>query len=176
MYLPGSYARSFDFPSPGDSVRLIGISLLSAGLLACPSPPEQQGAGGPAPAGPQGQQQDAAGGDVQAAVDAVPTTDAGGGPGPADGMAEPLDLGDKMKQTQDQIKNGEHFTVSGEVKGDCSGALRVSVIGTDAAPDQEGDPDKVTNANRTVAGQKEALQKQATQLAKKDEVLDAAKE
>ena len=132
-------------------MRLFGISLLSVGLLACPSPPEQQGAGGAAPAGPQGQQQDAvAGGGGQAAADAAPTTDAGTGPGPANGMAEPLELDDQMKQTQDQVKTGEHFTVSGEIKGDCPGALRVSVIGTDAAPDQEGDPNKVTNAKDSV--------------------------
>lgn len=57
-------------------------------------------------------------------------------------MAEPLDLSQDMEQTQEQVASGEHFTVSGKVKGKCDGTLRIDVIGATAAPTNEGDPNQ----------------------------------
>ncbi len=120
------------------------LSILTAlALVGCPSPPDPQDGNGQATTGPEGTA-GPAGGD-QAAPDGDEVTDATG-PGPANGMAEPLELDQDMDQTQEQVQGGEHYTVKGKVNGNCKGKLRVDVVGTDTLPKDEGDPSKVTNA------------------------------
>jgi hypothetical protein len=64
-------------------------------------------------------------------------------------MAEPLEFTEAEK-TQDEVAAGEHFTVSGEVKGNCNGSLRIDVVGGEGDPTQEGDPTAATNAQDEV--------------------------
>jgi len=115
------------------------LSILTAlTLVGCPSPPDQQGADGQPAGGPQGAAGPAAGG--QQAPPAGDALTDSTGPGPADGMSEELDLDQDMDQTQDQVKEGQHFTVNGKINGDCTGNLRVDVVGIDPPPDEEGNP------------------------------------
>ncbi len=117
------------------------LSLLtSLALLGCPSPPDQQEGGGNATA-QGGDAGNPTGGGQQGTPGGQPVAD-DAGPGPANGMAEPLDLSQDMEQTQEQVAAGEHFTVSGEVKGKCKGNLRIDVIGATAAPASEGRQDE----------------------------------
>lgn len=117
---------------------------LALGLWACPSPPDQQA--GPSGGPPPGEGQGAVEGGAPDGGDGVVEEQ---GPGPSDGMAEPLELG-SAEQTQDQVAAGEHFTVSGEVKGNCAGSVRIDVVGGEGDPTQEGDPTAATNAQDEV--------------------------
>lgn len=115
-------------------------------LVGCPLPPEgdeNSSKQGQNNAGPQnrgnnqfqgnnrggGQQNANQAGNAGRNAGGPPGGKGPGGPGgaPTDGVLHDMDKMSPQK-TQDEIKNENHFTVSGTIAGDCSGNIQIDVI------------------------------------------------
>jgi hypothetical protein len=106
--------------------RFLSLSLLAVLATACPVTPDKPlpKVGGPQGEGPQGEGMAREGGPPPG----------GEGKAPGGGQEIGISLKDlKGQQTQEELAQGEHVTISGEVTGTCSGTLRLDIIEVEAS-------------------------------------------
>ena len=102
---------------------VLSAALFSCTLMGCPTPPTAYESTGSNSSGQQGQT----------------SADSSSQQGQQQGQQGMLDMSQTSPQkTQDEIKAGEHVTISGTVGGTCKGKIRIDVISN--SPPQPGSP------------------------------------